>query len=147
MIYVTIGTTQFDELIIAIDKIASKIDENIIIQIGKGKYIPKNYQYFRFTKNPKKYYKKANLVIAHGGAGTTFEVLNLQKKLISVANNKVPDSHQGDLLKKLSEENYIIWCKDVSKICDSITQSKKFRFKKYVKPECTIHKIIMRLLG
>ena len=28
--------------------------------------------------------KEANIIIAHGGAGITFEVLNLHKKLISV---------------------------------------------------------------
>lgn len=148
MIFVTAGTTYgFENLVKEIDKIAPKLGEEIIIQLGNTKYKPRNCKYFTFKPNITPYFKKANLIIAHGGAGTNYEVLSLGKKLVSVENKNVNDAHQWDLLKKLSDEKYIIWCKDEKKIMESIIKTKTFKFKKYVKPECKIHKKIMEFLG
>jgi beta-1,4-N-acetylglucosaminyltransferase len=147
MIFVTVGTTyKFDELIREIDKIAPLIKEDIIIQIGKSNYIPKNCKYFRFTKSLIPYFKKANLIISHGGAGTTYEVLKIGKKLISVENRDVNDAHQWDLLKKLSDKKYTIWCKDVSKIHEAIKLAEKHKLKKYAQPKCSINKKIIMLV-
>lgn len=148
MIFVTAGTTYgFENLVKEIDNIAPKLKEEIIIQLGNTKYRPKNCKYFTFKPNIISYFKKANLVIAHGGAGTTYEVLSLGKKLISVENKNVNDAHQWDLLKKLSDEKYLIWCKDEKSIMESINKAKTFKFKRYVQPKCDIHKKIIRFLG
>src|SRR5271166_2158838 len=116
MIFATVGTTQFDELVEAIDKIAPKLDEELVVQIGKRKYVPKNCKYFTFDDDLRKYFEEADIIIAHGGAGITFEVLNLGKKLICIENPHVLEGHQRDLLRKLSEEGYLIWCKDLNEI-------------------------------
>ena len=147
MIFVTVGTTQFDELVEAIDKIAPKLDEEVIVQIGNSKYIPKNCKYFTFDDDLLKYFQKANIVIAHGGAGITFEVLNLGKKLISLENQHALEGHQGDLLGKLSQEGYLIWCKDLNEIENCIQDAKKMAIKKYIRPECEIGKMIVGWLG
>ena len=116
MIFVTVGTTRFDELVEAIDRIAHCLDEEIIIQAGNHKYVPKNCQFFTFANDILNYLKKANIVIAHGGAGITFEALDLHKKIISIINPNVLDSHQSDLLRKLSQEGHLIWCNDLNKL-------------------------------
>ncbi|MDP3029142.1 MAG: PssE/Cps14G family polysaccharide biosynthesis glycosyltransferase [Deltaproteobacteria bacterium] len=147
MIFATVGTTQFDELVEAIDKIAPKLNEEVVLQIGNHKYVPKNCKYFTFDDDLLKYFIKANIIIAHGGAGITFEVLNLSKKLISVDNPHVLDGHQGDLLGKLSQEGYLIWCNDLNKIENCIEDARKMKIKKYVRPECEIGKMIVGWLG
>jgi len=148
MIFVTVGTTYaFDSLVEEMDRIALKLKEKVIIQIGNSKYKPKNCQYFAFESDLHKYLKQARIVISHGGAGTSFEVLSMGKKLISIENHNVNDEHQRDLLTKLSKEKYVLWCKDISEIYNSIKKVDKFKFKKYVRPKCTIHEKIMEFVG
>jgi beta-1,4-N-acetylglucosaminyltransferase len=146
MIFVTVGTTKFDELVKEVDKIAPRFKEKIIIQIGNGNYRPKNCKYFNFNPELNRYLKNADLIISHGGAGTIFEALNMKKNIICVENPDVNDSHQGDLLKKLEDERYLIWCKDVHDIEGSIALSKKFQYKKYVPQKCTIGNTIIKFL-
>ncbi|MGA2223590.1 MAG: PssE/Cps14G family polysaccharide biosynthesis glycosyltransferase [Syntrophobacteraceae bacterium] len=148
MIFATAGTTQFDELVEAIDKIAPELNEEVIIQVGyNSKYEPLNCTYFIFSDNVIKYFREANIVIAHGGAGITFEVLNLGKKLISVENPNALDGHQSDLLGKLSQEGYLIWCKDLNEMKKSIEDARNSNIKKYVRPKCEIGKTITEWLG
>jgi beta-1,4-N-acetylglucosaminyltransferase len=142
MIFAAVGTTHFDELVVAIDRIAPKLNEEVIIQAGNYKYVPKNCKYFNFDDDLLKYYNKASIVISHGGAGIIFEVLNLGKKLISVENPHVLDGHQRDLLGKLSREGYLIWCKDLNRIEEFIIRTRKIKIKKYIKPACEIGEMI-----
>lgn len=146
MIFVTVGTTRFDTLVKEVDKIAPSLKTKVVIQRGNGSYQPKNCKYFDFDSQLNKYIEHADLVISHGGAGTIFEALNMKKKLICVENPNVNDSHQWDLLQQLHEEGYIIWCKNAHRIKESIELSKKFRYKRYVAPRCTIADEIVKFL-
>ncbi len=112
----------------------------------KYNYIPKNCKYFRFASSLFPYYKKASLIIAYGGAGTTYEVLKLGKKLISIDNPDVNGVHQWDLLKKLSNEKNLLWCNNIDKLNEFIIKSKNFKFKKYKLPSCEIHEKINSFL-
>jgi len=147
MIFVTVGTTYaFDDLVKAVDEIAPSIKEKIIIQTGTGTYVPQNCEYFHFKANLKKYIQKASIVISHGGAGASYEILTMGKKLISVENLDVNDSHQWDLLSKLEEKGYILWCRDLKDLSKQIHKIKKMKFKKYIPPKCEIHRVIQRFL-
>lgn len=146
MIFVTVGTGKFDELIKEIDEIAPKIEERIVAQIGEGRYMPKNIEYFGFKGNLISYYKKARLIIAHGGAGTTFELLDMGKRLISLANPKRTDVHQEDILKVLSKNKHLIWCRNLEHLEETINKAKTFKFKKYKQPECKIAEKIEEFL-
>ena len=147
MIFVTVGTTRFDELVEAMDKIAPALHEAVIIQAGNHKYRPSNCTYFTFDNDLLKYYDEADIVVAHGGAGITFEVLNLGKKLISVENPHVLEGHQGDLLGKLSQEGYLIWCRDLNTILNCINSARKMKVKHYIRPHCEIGVMIANLLA
>ena len=75
MIFVTVGTTMpFDKLIYRIDELKGEnfIKEDVVCQIGNGKYIPVNCEYFRFKPSIEEHIDKAFLIIAHGGTGTVF---------------------------------------------------------------------------
>jgi beta-1,4-N-acetylglucosaminyltransferase len=146
MIFVTVGTTQFDKLVKEVDRIAPGLNEEVVMQIGESKHIPRNCTYFTYDNDLSKYFIKADVVVAHGGAGSTFEVLGMGKKLISIENPNTLEGHQGDLLGKLSSEGYLIWCKDLNKIEKCIKDIKDMELRRYEMPECTIGNIIKNWL-
>ncbi|MGO9136834.1 MAG: PssE/Cps14G family polysaccharide biosynthesis glycosyltransferase [Syntrophales bacterium] len=147
MIFVTVGTTAFDSLIKSVDEISNQIKEEIICQIADGKYIPEHCEYFRFKPSLEKEFKNADLVICHGGAGTIFNLIKLNKKVISVPNLERKDKHQTDLIDALSEGNYIISCYELSKLKTKILDSKKISLKIYENPECRIAEEIVKFIG
>ena len=149
MIFVCTGSVaSFDKLIYNVDKLIKnkKIKEKIIMQIGYGKYIPKNCKWFRFDDNLDKYYKKSKLIISHAGAGIIYECLEKNKKLIVIENPSIKNKHQNQIAYKFSKEKYIIWCKKLEDLENCIKESKKFNYKKYDKPICNIHKKIEEVL-
>lgn len=147
MIFVTVGTTAFESLIKAVDVISSQIEENIICQIADGKYTPKNCEYFRFKPTLENEFKNADLVICHGGAGTLFKLLELNKKIISIPNLERLDKHQTDLIDTLSEWNHIISCYELTELKTKILDSNNISLTKYENPECRIAEEIIRFIG
>jgi len=114
MIFVTVGTNDhsFDRLLRKIDEMIEKgkIKEEVIIQIGHSKYIPKNAKWFRFEtyENVKKLNKGARLIITHGGVGSILTALIYKKPVIAVPRmmkfNEHVDDHQVELVKELSSK-------------------------------------------
>lgn len=147
IIFVTVGTGKFNELVKNINEIAKDVKYKFIIQIGNGTYEPKNCKFFRYDNDLNKYFKAADLVVSHGGAGTIYDLLEKGKKVIGVANLSRTDAHQNDILKALSEKGYLIWCKNVKEIKESILEFEKFKFKKYTKPKCKISEKIIEFIG
>jgi beta-1,4-N-acetylglucosaminyltransferase len=147
VIFITVGSTAFDPLIKQVDEISTDMKEEIICQIADGKYIPKNCQYFRYKLDLEKEYSDADLVICHGGAGTLFNLMKLNKKVIAVPNLVRKDKHQTDLIDALSGENYIIVCYDLSELRAKMLDSKKVRLDAYKSPECRITQEIVKFIG
>ena len=55
---------------------------------------------------------RAKIVITHGGAGSMFDALRMQKKVIAMARlaeyNEHVDDHQVELVQQLAKEHYLI---------------------------------------
>lgn len=98
MIFVTIGThpDQFDRLLRRIDEIAPKAKEEIIIQRGFTKYIPKNCKYFDFTDKIDDYYKRARVVIAQSATSLIEFILKYGKPVITVPREAKYKEHIND---------------------------------------------------
>ncbi len=146
MIFVTVGTGSFDKLIMEMDKIAENTHKQVICQIGNGKYIPKNCKWFRYKNNIMDYIQKAELIVSHGGAGTIFNALKLNKKIIGINNPDVAGNHQSEILNELSKNKNLIWCVRLEDLKDNINQIKKIKLTGYRVPECTIHEEIKKYL-
>jgi len=146
MIFVTVGTTDFDALVRAMDNIAPKVGEEVVTQIGLGQYVPVNCEYFRFAPSLEPYYDRARVVVAHGGVGTTLEVLERGQKLISVANPDRYDHHQDDLLHALAKRGHIIWCHSLDKLEITLDRADEYQFVPYERPECHIAQAIEEYL-
>ncbi len=139
MIFVTVGTTDFDALAAHMDALAPGLDEEIIIQTGRGVYAPQHARHFAFAQSLEDYYRQARLVVSHGGLGTLVEVMRLGKPLIGVSNPDRFDLHQNDLLGELEHGGYLLWCRDLASLAADIQRISAMSFRRYEDPPCSIH--------
>jgi len=137
--FVSVGSTDFDDLIRAVDLHATSLNLKGIMQIGNGKYKPKNFPFFRFADSLQPFYKNASFAVAHGGLATTMEILREGVPLVSVSNPDRYDNHQEDLLKIMEKKGYLIWCRQIEKIGESINLVMTRNLNTYNPPECKIH--------
>ncbi|KAK3281812.1 hypothetical protein CYMTET_10420 [Cymbomonas tetramitiformis] len=133
-VFVTVGTTSFDDLISVVDSpccieaLREKGFDKIVIQLGRGTYVPKllgkdqkernangiNSEYFAFSSSLAENIKSADLVISHAGSGSIFETLGAGRPLIVVVNDKLMDNHQQELADELTREKYLVSATPVS---------------------------------
>lgn len=146
-LFVTVGSTDFDALVEAADRLLPALDVEGMVQIGNGKYVPQNLPYFRFAQSLVQYYERANLVIAHGGVGTTMEVLRRGVPLVSVSNPDRYDGHQDDLLSFMAEEGHLVWCRQLESLGQAIHTAQTTPLRTYQPPECRIHLVINEFLN
>jgi UDP-N-acetylglucosamine transferase subunit ALG13 len=146
-IFVTVGSTDFDNLIQAVDYAALSDHLSGIMQIGKGQYIPIHMPYFRFAPSLEPYYRKTTIAVSHGGLATTMEILKKGLPLISVSNPDRYDNHQIDLLTTMEKEGYLIWCRQLEQIQPLIKEALARNFRRYVAPDCKIHIYINEYLN
>jgi UDP-N-acetylglucosamine transferase subunit ALG13 len=142
VIFVTVGSTDFDPLIAEMDKLAVGLGMDVVMQIGAGRYVPQHAPYFRFAPSLDACYDQAELVVGHGGLGTIVEALERGKKLICVVNPTTYDRHQEHLLGLFEEQEYLVWCREVGRLGEAIQRARSTQLKRYEPPECTIHEVI-----
>jgi UDP-N-acetylglucosamine transferase subunit ALG13 len=146
MIFVATGTTGFDRLALEMDRLMPALAEEVVIQIGAGRYVPRRAQSFRLAPSLQPYYRLASLVVSHGGLGTCLEVLEAGKPLIALSNPDRYDKHQDDLLCALEAQNYILWCRDPAQLNQAITTVRQTAFQPYQRAECRVHIHILKYL-
>jgi beta-1,4-N-acetylglucosaminyltransferase len=147
MIFVTVGTTDFDALVRLMDGLAPTLSEPVVAQIGRGEFVPEHVEWFRLAPDLRPYYAQADVVVSHGGLGTLVEVLTLGKRLIGVSNPDRYDRHQEDLLGYLESQQQLVWCRDLSLIPALLREIRSMTFAPYSAPPCTIAEEIRSYLG
>jgi beta-1,4-N-acetylglucosaminyltransferase len=115
-IFVTVGSTHFDELISLIDSppfislAAKRGYSEIVAQVGNYgrpvQHITKSFAYAK-PNEIKPYFQNSDLVIGHAGAGTIMEVLGLKKPLLVVVNDSLMENHQPELARALCSRNLL----------------------------------------
>jgi beta-1,4-N-acetylglucosaminyltransferase len=122
MIFVTVGTSPFLRLVKAMDEIAKRIEERVIMQIGDTNYMPRNAEFFTFGEYSKirELHAKSKVVIAHVGVGSIMTSLEQGTPLIAVPRLKkykeLNDDHQLETAKVLAEERIINAVYDVDEL-------------------------------
>ncbi len=142
MIFVTVGTTDFNDLVRRMDELAPALGEDVVCQVGNGSYTPRNCEHFSFAPSIDDYVRRARLVVSHGGQGSIIDVLRQGKPLIGVSNPDRRDGHQEDILSKFDAENYIFWCRSLDDLDTYIALAKSKVLASYVEPACSIHTVI-----
>lgn len=127
-VFVTVGTTQFKDLIAAVqsDEILSILQsyncKHLIIQYGSSQQIETSTRErilqkysikldcYDYKPNILSDIDASDLVISHAGAGSCIEVLTSKKPLIVVVNDKLMDNHQTELAHQLSIDGHLLYC-------------------------------------
>ncbi len=116
MIFVTVGTheQQFDRLIKYIDTLKEnkKIKDEVFIQIGFSKYIPKYCKYASLISydDMNKYMSEADVIITHGGPASFMKAIQMGNLPIVVPRLKEYEehvnNHQLDFCKAVLDKGY-----------------------------------------
>ncbi|XP_002452045.2 UDP-N-acetylglucosamine transferase subunit ALG13 homolog [Sorghum bicolor] len=120
-VFVTVGTTCFDALVMAVASpevkkaLLQKGYSNLVIQMGRGTYVPSKVSgnatlqvdHFTFSPSIADNMGTASLVISHAGSGSVFETLRLGKPLIVVVNEDLMDNHQSELAEEFAERKHL----------------------------------------
>jgi len=137
-VFVTVGTTLFEDLISVVDTPAfctliKKLGyTGLHIQHGKGKR-PQNVvasdgfeiQIFDFKKSLAQEIASSELVIGHAGVGTIFETLELSKALIVVPNTALMNNHQQEICHEMASRG-VLFQSSCSTLIQDITQKVDF---------------------
>lgn len=134
MIFVTVGTQlPFERLARHIDDLATQIDEEIVGQIGKSAYKPKNFTYqasFSATEFDS-IQQASRLIIAHAGIGSILGARRFAKPIIIVPRRAEFKEHRNN--------HQLATCKNLSGtegvyVADSFDQLLAFATNKELKP-------------
>ncbi|XP_058060043.1 UDP-N-acetylglucosamine transferase subunit ALG13 homolog [Anopheles bellator] len=124
-VFVTVGTTQFEELVNAVVSTAvlQQLErlgcEALTIQTGTGstpelKCVQDRSKIriscYDLKSNIGEDIKQADLVISHAGAGSCIEVLEACRPLVVVVNESLMNNHQTELAERLSRDDYLFFC-------------------------------------
>lgn len=131
-IFVTVGNTQYNSLIRAIDETLPADLFQVTIQLADGNYTPKNHQFFRFTQDIKTYFNDADVVITHAGAGTVFPLLEDKIKMVVIPNHERIDAHQLDLAQYVDNNNFASVCYDLANIKACVLAAAEKNYIEYV---------------
>jgi len=132
LIFVTVGTCDkpFDRLIKAVDDLTVRLSEEVVIQIGVSKYLPKNATCFGFCspQQMESLIDQANLIIAHAGFGNIGQCIKKQKRIILVPRERrFGDAidNQVELAEYLARRSRGIIClRDINRLPEALTEIK-----------------------
>jgi beta-1,4-N-acetylglucosaminyltransferase len=142
-IFVTVGTTPFDSLI----KEASLLKSSeTILQVGESDIEASNCKIIKFTINIVEYYLWADIVICHAGAGTIYQLLEMDKSIIVVPNLERSDQHQNEITNFIESNNFGLVARDVKKLKEILLKVGAFKKNKYAKEEFFLAKEIINLI-
>lgn len=146
IVFVTVGSTDFDPLVRAADEAAPSLPLPVVIQIGIGRYEPRNAEWFRLAPSLEPYYARAEIVVSHGGAGTILEVLRRGMRLVSADNPDRPDQHQKDMIGHMASLGKLVWCRDLARLRGAIEEARSLRPAPLVTPPPLVHHVIREFL-
>jgi UDP-N-acetylglucosamine transferase subunit ALG13 len=113
------------------DEIASRIDEEVIMQIGATDYTPAHARYFRYIDDDAmvEFIQQARLVISHAGAGTLLTLSSVGRSAILVPRLKqygeAIDDHQLELAEVMAKDGAMTVIREVNDL-DACVQNANF---------------------
>lgn len=118
MIYITFGTqnNDFSRCLKQVEELIKycRITDVVVAQVGYTRYKPNGIKCVNFVSESdyQTYISEASVIISHAGSGALFSAIKTGKKIIAVARlakyGEMANDHQLELVKKLTEEGYIL---------------------------------------
>lgn len=128
-VLVTVGTTPFNSLI---EHILTLNLADAKIQYADPIYDGLGLNGGAFLDNIDDEYAYADIIITHSGAGSTYKLLEMGKKIISIPNTERIDTHQLELADYLKKNNYAIVLHDINDLRQALLDVSNFSPRKYV---------------
>ena len=136
MIFLTVGSWYkgFDRLVRAVDalKETGDISEDVIAQIGPGKYEPKHFSSMEFC-SPDEFNRivnNARIVIAHAGLGTIAMAIKQRKPIVVVPRQpslgEISDDHQFLTAEQLEGEGKILVAYEIADLPAKLREAASF---------------------
>jgi UDP-N-acetylglucosamine transferase subunit ALG13 len=136
MIFLTVGTEfPFDRLVRAVDRMVSEsvLNEEVIAQIGFGRYRPDHMPYFPSMEKAvfDEHMRGSSAIIGHAGAGTILQALELRKPLLVMPRLKKygehVNNHQVGTARKFESLGYILTAYDTGELSTLVKNLHTFR--------------------
>ena len=140
-VFVALGThpQQFNRLLEKIDSLLEekKLKAEVFAQSGNSTYNPKHFRCKKFLPSHEfeQEFKKADIAITHGGAGSIISALRHSKPLVIVPRrkeyNEHTDNHQLDLALALDKRGKAIAVLELEKLGAAIKKAQGFNAEKH----------------
>ncbi|KAI9006266.1 UDP-N-acetylglucosamine transferase subunit ALG13 [Phycomyces nitens] len=150
-VFVTVGSTGFDELIQAVTSVSflSFLElqgyRNLVVQYGSSEAIytrsillpttinlaVTGYSYKQSIDDDM---NQADVIVSHAGSGTLLQALRLDnKKIVVVVNTSLMDNHQREIADAMESKNYVV-STDPSNLEDAVRSIQKRTINQFPKP-------------
>ncbi|GBC10690.1 hypothetical protein RclHR1_09820009 [Rhizophagus clarus] len=153
IIFVTVGSTGFDQIISLITSIPflqlliSQGFVKLVVQYGKSRNsfikmqndLVNEIEVIGFDYKPSLHedMKNADLIISHAGSGSILEILRLHKPLIVVVNENLMDNHQLELAIELQNKGYLVYS-SISNLLEILKSSTYENLTPFPEPDKTL---------
>jgi beta-1,4-N-acetylglucosaminyltransferase len=147
-VFVTVGTTPFHSLVCFFDVRAAACE--IVIQHAEQQWSPVLCCGFPFTSAIEEWYRWADVVVTHAGAGTIYALLEQGRRMVVVPNVERSDKHQLDLANHVAICGYAPVVRDLSSwasVEDLIKYALEFEAVPYVRTRFFMAEFLLELLG
>lgn len=135
------ASMSFDRMAKAVDELAKKSEEEVLVQTGNTLYQFKYAKTVAFMGHDELLatLEKASLVILQGGWGTISESVALGKKVISIPRRVGQECNhpQEEVVRVLEEMGCLIGCYDEKQLPEMVEKAKTFVPKKMPKGSAT----------
>ena len=134
MILVTVGmhTAGFSRLVRAMDRIASQVNEEVLMQIGATPYQPHAARWFTFVppSQMEALCERARIIVSHAGAGSILTALRHGKPLVVMPRlrkyGEMIDDHQIELAEALCREKALLVAWEATQLEEKLAAASSF---------------------
>ncbi|MEL0615876.1 PssE/Cps14G family polysaccharide biosynthesis glycosyltransferase [Cobetia marina] len=142
----TVGTTDFAELTLKMITLFDFAGSNVVLQTAKT-YQTNHIESFAYSENINSYIAKSEIVVTHAGAGSVYQLLELNKKIVVVPDVYRDDKHQVEIARFV-EDNYLgIVCWNLDSLESSLEEVTSKQFNNYVKDSFFKYDEINSIIG
>jgi UDP-N-acetylglucosamine transferase subunit ALG13 len=156
LIFVVLGTHElpFHRLLIEVDQLIEKgvIKDEVVVQVGHTTYRSGNMTFIPFMtySEMEDYYKKADLIITHGGTGSITTGVKMGKKVIASPRwsrfGEHNDDHQLEIVLQFYDSGYILYWDDGMDLEEIVRDAESFEPKEFVSGRERILRIIQQFI-
>jgi len=89
---------------------------------------------------------QAEIINSNSGAATIMENVTKGHRLIVIQNPDVTGGHEWEIVMKMEEGSYLIWCEELDQLMDSIEKARSMRFQTFQPDQLDLNSILQDLI-